>query len=276
MKRLFLVWVLWVTILQARPEDWLEGGLITPEMVATVRDHLELTPDQESQMNALVTEVKEKGEPLEKNVREEQKALAKLLREPKSSADEAEVALQRLLDAEAKIKHLRLRTLLNLRDMLTPAQQKKALALSPGRRAKAEGPEVRIREKAAALRAAIDALGVPPTLRMVERGSAVEALVRQGDLIGANKALDQLIQDSEANVPATSERMDFSQFEPGDTDVPALIARYQKVEAAAQSVVSVKVIQQLLQGKEALEAAKKAEDPVTVGRILTWAEGVLK
>lgn len=276
MKRFLLVFVLISMSLFARPEDWLEGGLITPEMIASVKDHLELTAAQESQMNALVTEVKEKGEPLEKKMREEQKALARLLRQSQSSSVDAEAALTRLLEAEAEVKHLRLRTLLNLRDMLTPQQQKKAVALTPGRQVKGDGLEARVRGKASRLRASIDALGVPPTQAMQERGVAIEALVRQGDLAGAEKALDLLIRESEAEVPGARTKIDFSQFAPGDTEVESLKQRYQAVEASAQSVVSIALIRQLLQGKEALEEAKAAEDPVRVGRILTWAEGALK
>ena len=250
--------------------------MITPEMIASVKDHLELTPSQESQMNALVAEVKEKGLPLEKKMREEQKALAKILRQPKSTSETADLALTRLLDAEAAVKHLRLRTLLDLRDMLTPDQQKKAVSLTPGRQMKGDGSESRMRGKASRLRAAIDALGVPPTRALQERGATVEALVHQGDLAGAEKALDQLIRESDAEAAATPVNLDFSQFAPGDTEVESLKQRYQAVESSAQSVVSIPLIRKLLQGKEALEAAKAAEDPVMVGRILTWAEGVLK
>jgi Spy/CpxP family protein refolding chaperone len=276
MKRLLLIFLCVASPLIAGPEAWLEAGLLTPEMIASVKPELGLTSDQESKMGVLAKEALAAAEPVEKQVRERERELTRLLRQPTSTAAEAEVALKTLLEAEAEVKHMRLRTLLALRDVLTPEQQEKAVKLTPGRRAKTTHAEARMKEKALRLKTAVESLGVPPTQAMQERGEAIVALVRGGDYGAADQALDQLTADSGLDQAAEVTAPDFSQFSPGDTDLTVLKQRYTDVEVAAQTVVSIPLVRQLIEGKKALEAAKLAEDAEQVGRILTWAEELLK
>lgn len=276
MKRLLFVFLCVASPLIAGPEAWLEAGLLTPEMIASVKPELGLTSDQESKMGVLAKEALAAAEPVEKQVRERERELTRLLRQPTSTAAEAEAALKTLLEAEAEVKLMRLRTLLALRDVLTPEQQEKAVKLTPGRRAKNSNAEARMKEKALRLKTAVESLGVPPTQAMQERGEAIVALVRGGDYGAADQALDQLTADSGLDQAAEVTAPDFSQFSPGDIDLTVLKQRYTDVEVAAQTVVSIPLVRQLIEGKKALEAAKLAEDAEQVGRILTWAEELLK
>lgn len=227
-------------------------------------------------MGVLAKEALAAAEPVEKQVRERERELTRLLRQPTSTAVEAEAALKTLLEAEAEVKHMRLRTLLALRDVLTPEQQEKAVKLTPGRREKTSLAEARMKEKALRLKTAVESLGVPPTQAMQERGEAIVALVRGGDYGAADQALDQLTADSGLDQAEKVTAPDFSQFSPGDIDLTVLKQRYTDVEVAAQRVVSIPLVRQLIEGKKALEAAKLAEDAEQVGRILTWAEELLK
>ncbi|GAA5132595.1 hypothetical protein GCM10023213_00970 [Prosthecobacter algae] len=276
MKRLLFIFLCVASPLIAGPEAWLEAGLLTPEMIASVKPELGLTSDQESKMGVLAKEALAAAEPVEKQVRERERELTRLLRQPTSTAVEAEAALKTLLEAEAEVKHMRLRTLLALRDVLTPEQQEKAVKLTPGRRAKNSNVEARMKEKAQRLKTAVESLGVPPTQAMQERGEAIVALVRGGDYGAADQALDQLTADSGLDQAEKVTAPDFSQFSPGDIDLTVLKQRYTDVEVAAQRVVSIPLVRQLIEGKKALEAAKLAEDAEQVGRILTWAEELLK
>lgn len=276
MKRLLFIFLCVASPLIAGPEAWLEAGLLTPEMIASVKPELGLTSDQESKMGVLAKEALAAAEPVEKQVRERERELTRLLRQPTSTAAEAEAALKTLLEAEAEVKHMRLRTLLALRDVLTPEQQEKAAKLTPGRRAKTTHAEARMKEKALRLKTAVESLGAPPTQAMQERGEAIVALVRGGDYGAADQALDQLTTDSGLDQVEEVTVPDFSQFSPGDTDLTVLKQRYTDVEVAAQTVVSIPLVRQLIEGKKALEAAKLAEDAERVGRILTWAEELLK
>lgn len=276
MKRLLFIFLSIALPIIAGPEAWLEAGLLTPEMIASVKPELGLTSDQESKMGVLAKEALAAAEPVEKQVRERERELTRLLRQPTSTAVEAEAALKTLLEAEAEVKHMRLRTLLALRDVLTPEQQEKAVKLTPGRRAKTTYAEARMKEKALRLKTAVEFLGVPPTQAMQERGEAIVALVRGGDYGAADRALDQLTTDSGLDQTEAVTVPDFSQFSPGDTDLTVLKQRYTDVEVAAQTVVSIPLVRQLIEGKKALEAAKLAEDAEQVGRILTWAEELLK
>ncbi|MBB5037637.1 periplasmic heavy metal sensor [Prosthecobacter dejongeii] len=276
MKHFFLLLFCFTSPLIAGPENWLEAGLLTPEMITSVKPELGLTQDQEEKMTTLVKDVMAEAEPVEKQVREHEKELTRLLRQPTTTAAEAEAALTPLLAAEAEVKKLRLRTLLALRDVLTPEQQAKAVNLAPSRQGKRSSAEAQVKEKAQRLKTAVDALGVPPTQAMQARGQAIVSLMRAGDYGAAGQALDELILESELDQTATVPAPDFSQFSPGDTDLTVLKQRYTDVEVAAQSIVSIPLVRRLIEAKTALEAAKIAEDAEQVGRILTWAEEMLK
>lgn len=272
----FLLFLLITTPgLAAGPEALLQNRLLSADIITVLKPELDLTEAQETRMNAIVTGARAESEPLELRVREQQKAFNQILRQPDSTPEVASAALARLMEAEAAVKQLQLRTLLGLRDVLTPEQQKKAVALAQPRQVKRADLETRVREKAARLRLAVEALGVPATTRMVQRGSEVEALVKEGDLTAADAALDRLVTESQVDTPEGSESLDFSTYDPGPTDVETLRERYQAVETAAQSVISLPLLRQLIQARQSLEEAKANEDAEAVGRILTWAEKVL-
>lgn len=276
MKRILFSLLLLTHTAIAGPEVFLQGGLLTPEIIAKIKPELALSSDQETKMTEIVNAAQSEAAPLEQTVRERQKTFHQILRQSDSTVEKSSAALAELMDAEAAVKQLQLRTLLSLRDVLSPEQQKKAIALAPSRQAKRADVESRVREKAMRLKLAVEGLGVPPTLQMKERGSKVESLIRAGDWAAADEALNQLVIDSEVEAPESTTALDFSSFDPGDTDLDTLKQRYQDVEVAAQSVISIQRVRQLIQAKQALEEAKATEDAVAVGRILTWAESVLK
>lgn len=256
----------------AGPDAWLQSGLVTPEMIASLKSELDLTAEQEEKMQSIVTAARGEGEPLEQAVREQQKALNDLLRTRDTTAEAASAALTKLLEAEAPVKQLQLRALIQLRDVLTPEQQSKAVKLAPGRVAKADGIELRVKQKAEKLRAAVESLGIKPTNAMSERGAEIEAMIRAGDWKSADAAIDKLTKESGADEPENTAELDFAQFEPGNVDLEVLKERYQTVQDKGQSVISIPMMRQFLKAKEAFEAAKEAQDAEKVGRILTWVE----
>lgn len=277
MKSIFIVVILFISRVQAGAEAWLDIGLITPEMITKVAPELGLTAAQEARMTKIVEAAQVTSLPLEKAIRDEKRAFSLSLRKPKGEIEETSAALTRLMDAEAAMKQLQLRTLLSLRDLLSMDQIKKVVALAPSIKGEnASGIEVRLRHKAGRLREAVDSLGVPATDGMRARGEVVEDLIRTGNLAAADSALDELVADSEINDVTPVKIPDFTQSDPGDTDIEALKQRYMQVEKSAQKVISISLVRRLILAKQALEEAKAAEDAETVGRILTWAEGVLK
>lgn len=260
------------TLAFAGPDAWLQSGLVTPETITSLKSELDLTPEQEEKMQSIVTAARSEGEPLEQAVREQQKALNDLLRTRETTTDSASAALTKLLEAEAPVKQLQLRALIQLRDVLTLEQQKKAVKLAPGRVAKSDGIELRVKQKAEKLRAAVESLGIKPTNAMSERGAEIEAMIRAGDWKAADAAIDKLTQESGADEPESTTELDFTQFEPGNVDLEVLKERYQTVQDKGQYVISIPMMRQFLKAKEAFEAAKEAQDAEKIGRILTWAE----
>lgn len=261
----------------AQVEDWLKSGLLHPDMIDSVREKLDLTDEQQSKLNSQLSEARAQAEPLEQTVKEQQKALGQLLKDPSTSADVAAAQLTKLLDAEAAIKQLQLRALIGVRDVLTPEQLAMVKKLGPPNLAEGGGLEAKVKEKAGKLRAAVEAIGVPPTEAMKYRGEEIEKLIKSGEFAQANAELDELMKDSHyKEMEAEVEKVDFAKFEPGSTDLESLKERYEGVKGAGQEIISLPLLRELVQAKAAFEAAKEAQDADQVGRILTYVEGKLK
>lgn len=271
----------------ANVEDWLKSGLLHPDLIPTVREELALTEEQQTKLEQQLETARQQAEPLEKVVKEQQKVLNRLLQDPATTAEAATAQLGRLIDAEKAVKELQLRALIGVRDVLSPEQLAKAKKLGPQKMAHTrKGPaatpapaaaEAAVLAKAERLKSALHTLGVPPTEAMKTRGGEVESLVKQKDFKAADAALDRLIDDSHVNeLEAEPDRVDFSRFDPGSTDLESLKQRYEDVKTAGQEVISLPLLRELLQAKEAFEEAKEAQDVEKVGRILTYVEEKLK
>lgn len=262
----------------AQVEDWLKSGLLHPDMISSIRDQLALTEEQQAKMNAQLGEARSQAEPLELAVKEQKKALNQLLKDRTATPEAAAAQLSKLLEAEGAIKQLQLRTLISVRNMLTPEQMEKAQKLNPpGQPSSGAGLEARVHGKAQKLRAAVDTLGITPTEAMKYRGEEIEGLIKSGQFADADAKLDELIKDSHyKELEAEVEKVDFSKFEPGSTDLETLRERFERLQVAGQEVISLPLLREMLQAKSAFEAAKEAQDAEKVGRILTYAEGKLK
>lgn len=274
MKHLVLALILTAATAFAAPEDLLKAGLLSPEIIQKIKPELELSAEQESKMTAIVSEAREKGSSVESALKEQQKTLHQMLREPSTTADAASAVLTKVLASEGEVKQLQLRTLIALRDVLTPEQQKKAAKLSLSKAVvQSSDLEASVKAKANKLRAAVDALMEKPTEAMAYRGEEIETMIKNGDWTSADAALDSLIKDSGVNEPEeASAAPDFSSFEPGDTNLDALQSRFESVKERAQEIISIPVMRRMLKAKEAFETAKAAQDAEAVGRILTYAE----
>ena len=257
---------------KAGPEAWIQHGLIMPETIANLTAELELTSDQETKMLAIVKEAKTAAEPLEAAVKQAQKTFNAALKNRETTVAAAESALTQLLKTEAPVKQLQLRTLIQLRDSMTPEQQKKAMQLSSSKLVKKTDLAQSLRAKAEKLRVAVDSLGIKATQAMTKRGAEIEVLIRQGKWAMANEELDRLTQESGANEPESTEAPDFNREAPGNVDLEVLKERLADVQAKAESIISLPLIRQFIQAKKALEEAKEGQDAERVGRILTWGE----
>jgi len=264
----------------ANVEDWLKSGLLHPDLIASVRDELALTDEQQTKLNAQLAEGRKQAEPLEEAVQQQQKALNHLLRDAGTTTDAASAQLGKLIEAEAAVKQLQLRTLIGIRDVLTPEQLQKAQKLGPPKMAAASRSgdlETKVNEKAGKLKAAVEALGIPLTEAMKTRGGEIEQLIKRSQFAEADAALDKLIEDSHfKELEAEPDQVDFSKFEPGNTDLETLRQRFEALQVAGQEIINLPLLREMLQAKAAFEEAKDAQDAEKVGRILTYAEGKVK
>lgn len=248
------------------------SGLPKMESLDQARELLGLSAEQEDAIMRILASAKEEAGPLEQTVREQEAAFARTMRDVAVSPDDAEKALAKLLDAEAAVKRVQLKAMIDLRKKLTAEQLKKLAALSAQQNPGTVPPE--LMAKVERLKKALESLGTTPTPAMKERGEAVSALLKEGKVDEAEKALDKLTADSgvaefEAG-PAAA--VDYTKYATGDTEIPALQARFEAVSEKAKEVVSLPLLRDLLQTKDAFENAKANQDAVLVGRILTYAE----
>lgn len=274
----FLLFCFSVSARLTAAEAWLESGFITPEIIEAVKEELDLTPDQERQMKELAQALLTVSTPLEQRLAVEQRELSALLTKSGSTQEQASEALESLLKTEAELKHHRLKNLLALRDLLSPEQQQTAFRLASRRNpSRNAGLPSQIREKVRQLRLAVEATGAPATEAMQIRSGEIEAKIRSKEFAAADQLLDRLVLDSgleSANQEAKTP-LEFGSYEPGDTRLEALLARYHDVEQRAQKVLSLSLLHKLAQAHAALEKAKQEEDATAAGRILTWAEQML-
>jgi Spy/CpxP family protein refolding chaperone len=275
MKHILLSLLVSATAACAGPEQLLDAGLLSPEVIQQIKPELGLTSAQESKLTALIAEAREKGAKTEAALKEQQKMFQHLLRDPSTKVETASELLGRVLACEAEVKQLHLRTLLAMRDVLTPEQQKKAVKLSLVSKSVRASNDLQatVKAKAGKLRAAVDALGEKPTEAMAYRGQEIEKMIQSGDWASADAALDALIKDSGVNEPEQAGAVpDFSTFDPGDTSPDALRSRFESVKERAQEIISIPRMRRMLKAKEAFDAAKAAQDVTAIGRILTFAE----
>ncbi len=268
--------LLTLTFTTARAADtdaWLKNGLIHPEVIFKHQAELNLTADQQAKLLAMVEPAKTRIATLESALKDSQQALETLLRAPDTTADQACAKLTETLAAEAALKQFQMRTLMDLRVALTPEQRTQAVAF-----AAKKGPsdlERKVRDKAEKLKAAYEALGLPMTEGLKQRGHQIEEMIKDGGLERAMQAMEKLAVEAGLDKPLTKEELDFSKQSPGDTDLDKLKQRLESVQERAKEVVSVEIIGKLLQAREALEKAKSNSDADLVGRILTFAEALL-
>ena len=249
--------------------------LIKPETLTAHRESLAFTAEQQTELTRIYESAKAEASPLEEAVRKEETALVELLRGESLETSAAESHFSALLAAENQLKRWQFKTLLALRGVLTPEQIEKAAALE-SKDSQAKAPVMAtIENKAQRLKAAFDSLEIKPGAVLEGKGEEIRELIKSGDLVAADAALDALGKETGIDEPVDEVTIDFSQQSPGNTDLTVLEARFRAVEAAAQDVIFLPHLRQLLQGRDALEAAKAAEDAEGVGRVLTWAENLL-
>lgn len=283
---LFAVAAIALSVPAASVDEWLKSGLLHPDLIDSVRDELALTSEQQDKLTRELGAAREQAGPMERAVKEQQKALNHLLQDTTTTAEAASAQLTKLIAAEAALKQLQLRALIGVRDVLSTEQLARARKLAPQKMALGKGGatpaapagmEPAVMAKVERLKSALEKLGVPPTEAMKTRGSAIEGLIKRGEFNQADAALDKLVEDSHVNeLEAAEDKVDFSKYEPGSTDVESLKQRYEEVKTAAQEIISLPLMRTLMQAKDAFEAAKAAQDADEVGRIFTYVEQKLK
>lgn len=252
-------------------DDLFRLGFTPPELLKIHLDDLSLDAGQRERATGLLEASATAMPALEATMKEQGQALETLVTSSTPNPDEAEKMLDRVLDAEAAIKRLQLRTILGLHGVLTPEQRTKALELAK----RDVELEASARALAERIRTALDRLDVKPTQAIEERGDQIKPLLESGKFAAAMEALRAAAEDFGIDEPVSEEPLDFSKFDAGIIELAQLQRRYADVEQRIRRVVRIPLLRQLAQAHPELEAAKAAQDAVAVGRILTWAEATL-
>ena len=250
-------------------------GLVTPETISAHHEALDLSPEQEAELTQIYEAAKSEAATLETAVREAEKQLTDLLKEHDVTSESTDARLDALLEAEAKLKKLKLRTFITLRSKLSPGQLNMAITFASEDKQESVPLEAQIEVKANRLKAAFDELGFTPGPELKQRGEEILELIRNHELSAADEALNKLIAETGLDAPVDNASIDFSTSAPGDTDLETLKRRYEEVDKKARNMSFLPTMRQLIKGRDALEQAKQNEDAEEVGRILTWAENLL-
>ena len=136
--------------------------------------------------------------------------------------------------------------------------------------------EAKVRTEAGKLKQAFESRGLPISDALKERGQEIEKMIKERGFKPALEAMEKLIAESGINDPAPTDPLDFSNLNSGDTNLEAMKARLEKVQAQAREVISVKVLERLKQAKSALEGAQSTSDAELFGKILTFAEKIME
>lgn len=252
-------------------EDLFRLGFTPPESLQIHLDDLGLDAGQRDRLRELIESAQAAMPALQTAIEEQRRALETALGSGSPDPDQAGAILDLLLDAEASVKRLQLRTILGMNAVLTPGQRAKALELAKTD-AEAEASARALSER---FRTTFDSLGIKPTQAIQERGEQIKQRLDAGEFAAALEALQAAATEFGLDEPASEETLDFNRFDPGLTETPLLQQRYAEVEQRIQRVVRLSTLRQLIQAHSALEAAKAEQDAVAAGRVLTWAEGAL-
>jgi Spy/CpxP family protein refolding chaperone len=256
-------------------DDWLKNGLIHPKIIMEHHAELSFTAEQQQKVQALIESAKPKVEPLESAVKEQQQQLLDLVRNQETTSEAAGSQLAKVLAAESELKQFQLRTMIDLRRLLTPEQRAKALTFNGKSDGSDASLEAKVHAEAKRLKETFENLGFQPTAALKERGAAVAKFMQDGDFKAASEALAVLASDTGIDSPATDEAVDFSKLSPGSTDLAELKTRLETLQTKAQELISVPIIRKLIKARDALEKAKEAQDAELVGKILTYGESLL-
>ena len=250
-------------------------GLVLPDTLLQHQSELGISAEQADHLRKMADDARQEGRPLEEAVKQQQEAFDTALKNLETPSAAASEPLKALLDAEAALKQLQLRTLLKLRDELSPEQRKKALKLGKTDALTHDPLEARLKDKGMKVKTAFESLGIQLPESLKSKAAAIESQAREGRLSEAEKSLDLLIKETGVDEAAPATTVDFDKFEPGATEISTLQERYQAVTAKAGEVTHLPTLKLLVVGRDELEKAKAAEDATRVAKILTWAEGIL-
>jgi Spy/CpxP family protein refolding chaperone len=250
--------------------------LIHPNVLRKNLAEIELTPEQKTQIDALESTTKPKITELESGLAKEMRTLEELLKQPETTPEAASLQLSKVTLIEADLKQTLLQTFVKMRLLLTPEQRRKALSLAPAVAQADRDLEARIQSEAQKFKQQFENLNLPLTKALKERAATIDKMIKDGGLERALKALDELAKETGIKELTKTEDIDYSKFAPGTTDLEVLKARLQEVQDLAQEVISVQVLEKLAQARTALEQAKQNEDVERLGRILSFAESLLK
>ncbi|MEM9658086.1 MAG: CotH kinase family protein, partial [Planctomycetota bacterium] len=137
--------VLWLSIgvpvqAQHEPGGPLQRQLIAPELLLQHQVEIGLSEAQVRRIRERMQDAGPRAQQLQQRTRESMTRLADLLAKDEIDAEAARTQIDQFLHNEQEQKRRHLRTLLDIRSELTPAQRRAALAISAGRRGGSPSP----------------------------------------------------------------------------------------------------------------------------------------
>lgn len=112
----------------------MRGEGINPRHLLRHAEELELSDGQQSRIRAILESQRDEVRPIHEGLREESQALQELMSTPAAQRSAIMAQLEVVLDLENELKRQRASLMLDIRDVLSPAQRAKAQEIMEARR----------------------------------------------------------------------------------------------------------------------------------------------
>jgi Spy/CpxP family protein refolding chaperone len=178
--------------------DPLAGAFFPPELVLLAHDRIALTPEQQAVFRARVEKTQPRSEELRMKLERETAALAMLAKQERVDEASLITQLDKVLDVERELKHLRVGLVVAIKNLLTPEQQAKLreIAKDGGTRL-AEDARKRLSEKLERVKEGAQKWadgGRDPSDILRKMEEKFKPLIEAGKAIEAEAELDRLLE----------------------------------------------------------------------------------
>lgn len=182
----------------APKSDPFAGAFFPPEVIVQMHSQIGMTQQQLEAFQARVTKNQQQSEELRKKLESESSVLATLVKSERLEESAVLAQLDKVLDAERELKHLHIRLMVAIKNLLTPEQQARLHEITKDGGAKiAEATRTRLMQKVERVKESAQAYaagGRDPSEILKAMEQKFRPLVEAGKIPEAEAELDRVLE----------------------------------------------------------------------------------